>query len=214
MRTGSQSRSITVREEQRISAVETNGQIVPVRLTVSEMAKGNLRLYDVQPLGHIKKLTAQAAGLKIRTRSNNQLMAVKVGDLLPGVNKQSDGNFSAEFSTQNIPRAQPASKIGEVGVFWRKGEPPKSGFSKNYREGTHEAGVSVYPYAEETSFAGLEKDAPWYKIDGELVGYGSDGEPVVKVLKSKKATKAEIATAKPPSENFDVKKQWCLGRFS
>lgn len=80
--------------------------------------------------------------------------------------------------------------------FIRFGKCPKNGQSTNYRDNTLEAGVSVF----EAEFVGKEyrllltdylevtyvavADRPAYRVYGEIVGAGSDGEPVLKVSKS------------------------------
>ena len=81
--------------------------------------------------------------------------------------------------------------VGETGTFWRSGAPPESGKSYNSREQHEEAGVSVYARPEASSFAGLA-DRPWYRITGKVVGLGSDGEPVVEVLSSRKLSTAQL----------------------
>jgi len=84
--------------------------------------------------------------------------------------------------------------------FIRFGACPKSGYSINYRDNTPEKGVSVF----EAEFVGKEyrvfvdpileatylhvMNRPAYRIFGEIVGTGSDGEPVVKVSKKVKLT--------------------------
>lgn len=83
-------------------------------------------------------------------------------------------------------------------VFVRFGSPPKTGKSRNYRDDFEEGGVSVYEAIEHEKgifempssatsaigFASGFTDRPLYRITGEIVGQGSDGEPVVTVTKS------------------------------
>jgi hypothetical protein len=83
--------------------------------------------------------------------------------------------------------------------FIRFGKCPNDGYSINHRDKTPEAGVSVF----EAEFVGKEyrlifnnhilessylsvADRPAYRIYGEVVGTGADGEPVLKVTKSAK----------------------------
>ena len=89
-------------------------------------------------------------------------------------------------------------KNGEDG-FVRYGEPPKCGYSVNAATGTREVGVSVFrakfvgnSYKVEYSTPNMlwsgetlkcHRDA--YRVWGEVVGTGSDGEPVVKVARYK-----------------------------
>jgi len=82
--------------------------------------------------------------------------------------------------------------------YIRFGKCPKGGRSLNHRDQTFEAGVSVF----EAEFVGKDyrllsndylfatylgvKDRPAYRVYGETVGTGSDGEPVLKVTRSVK----------------------------
>ena len=83
------------------------------------------------------------------------------------------------------------AQVGEVGTFWRNGPPPEGGRSRNFRDKFYEAGVSVYPRPYATSFAGLT-ERPWYRVTGKVVGKGSDGEPLVNVIKATKLTEANL----------------------
>jgi len=85
----------------------------------------------------------------------------------------------------------------ELGYI-RFGKCPKNGISINHRDNTPENGVSVF----EAEFVGKEyrllltdflqvtyvsiSDRPAYRIYGDVVGIGADGEPVLKVKKSVK----------------------------
>lgn len=74
----------------------------------------------------------------------------------------------------------PQCEVGETRMFFRCGPAPASGVSRNFREGTAEAGVSCYWWPYATSLAGLaERD--WYCGQGRLLGFGSDDEPIVEV---------------------------------
>lgn len=81
-----------------------------------------------------------------------------------------------------------------VRTFWRVGKPPKGGRSYNTKDNFFEKGVSTYFYPEATSFAGAGR-SDWYKVQGTFVGYGSDGEPLVKVDSFKKGAPKEIEDA-------------------
>ena len=86
---------------------------------------------------------------------------------------------------------------GERG-FVRFGEAPKSGKSYNYRDKFFECGVSVYHavFFHDGSYEVLQHNPfelfgahsyssrPAYRLYGEEIGTGSDGEPVLKVTKS------------------------------
>jgi hypothetical protein len=82
----------------------------------------------------------------------------------------------------------------KVKTFWRVGRPPEGGYSYNSKDQFFEKGVSTYFFPEATSFAGMGRN-DWYKVKGEFVGYGSDGEPLVKVQSFKKVTQREIDEA-------------------
>ena len=82
----------------------------------------------------------------------------------------------------------------KIRTFWRVGKPPEGGKSYNTKDQFFEKGVSTYFYPEATSFAGMDR-SDWYKVSGEFVGYGSDGEPLVKVESFKKGTQREIDAA-------------------
>jgi hypothetical protein len=83
--------------------------------------------------------------------------------------------------------------------YIRFGKCPKDGFSTNHRDGTLESGVSVF----EAEFAGRDyrviidspalecayvsvMDRPAYRVYGEVIGSGADGEPVLKVSRIRK----------------------------
>jgi hypothetical protein len=82
--------------------------------------------------------------------------------------------------------------------YIRFGKCPKSGYSINHRDKTPEAGVSVF----EAEFVGDEyrliltpylqvtyvsvADRPAYRVYGEIVGTGADGEPLLRVRRSKR----------------------------
>jgi hypothetical protein len=94
-------------------------------------------------------------------------------------------------------------KIGDAVKCWRKGQIPEGGRSYNFRDKHHEAGVSCYWQPEATSFAGLD-DRPWYVVSGVLVGYGSDGEPLLGAAKARKATKKDLRSFKRLSLGLQV----------
>lgn len=88
-----------------------------------------------------------------------------------------------------------AARIGEEICFARFGAPPKSGRSRNYREGTPEEGVSCY----EMIGGGIQwigwyfgmAERPLFMGQGIIVGWGSDGEPLVRVRTIRRATAAQ-----------------------
>jgi len=83
------------------------------------------------------------------------------------------------------------ARLGEVIRFARHGAPPAGGCSRNHREQTGEAGVSVYEIVDgDTQYTGWWygiAERPLYLGTGRIVGWGSDGEPLVEILTIKKA---------------------------
>lgn len=108
-----------------------------------------------------------------------------------------------------IPGAQPA--------YIRFGELPKYGYSVNYACSLPEYGVSCYEaaitkngdchfvnlntrlYSELASPLGghLDSGLPVYRLYGDLVGCGSDGEPLLRVTKAEKFTGKCLKPAEP-----------------
>ena len=86
-----------------------------------------------------------------------------------------------------------SARTGQVIEFVRFGKPPVSGFSTNGQTGELEAGVSVYELIENKPvFVGFYcgiYNRPAFTGTGRIVGWGSDGEPVVEILKIKRNKK-------------------------
>lgn len=83
---------------------------------------------------------------------------------------------------------------GEPGYI-RYGEPPASGYSTNHATGEREPGVSVYratyydngyeldcPHYSQGTHIGV-RSRKAYRVWGEVAGYGSDGEPCLRVTR-------------------------------
>lgn len=74
--------------------------------------------------------------------------------------------------------------VGDVIDFVRYGTPVEN--SRNYRDATTEEGMSVYLLSGGVvQFVGFWFDIasrPAYQGRGEIVGWGSDGEPLVRVV--------------------------------
>ena len=81
-------------------------------------------------------------------------------------------------------------------TYIRFGMPPENGFSTNHLTHELEKGVSVYEAVERDGvllpiFPSLKRsaavslawvlDRPCYLVAGEIVGFGSDGEPLMKI---------------------------------
>jgi hypothetical protein len=74
--------------------------------------------------------------------------------------------------------------VGDVVKFVRHGNPVE--FSTNHQDGTLEVGMSCYLLIDsEVKYVGFWFDIasrPAFVGSGEVVGWGSDGEPLVKVV--------------------------------
>ena len=70
---------------------------------------------------------------------------------------------------------------GDIRFFYRVGAPPEGGHSFNTMTRAYEKGVSVYVTPMAGSFAGDVK-RPWYYGKGEVIGFGGDDEPLIKVI--------------------------------
>lgn len=79
-------------------------------------------------------------------------------------------------------------EIGDEIEFVRYGRPPAGGASRNHRDGFREDGVSVYLLSGgEVVLVGWYFDIvkrPAYRGRGVVVGWGSDGEPLVRVSRA------------------------------
>jgi hypothetical protein len=100
----------------------------------------------------------------------------------------------------DVPQADPCqacreARIGETIRFARHGAPPVSQRSRNHRDGTDEEGVSVYEIVgQDIHYTGWYfgiAERPLYLGEGEIVGWGSDGEPLVRMHTIHKATARE-----------------------
>lgn len=79
----------------------------------------------------------------------------------------------------------------ETIMYVRFGQPPEGGQSRNRRDGHLEAGVSCHRivrhggqwYLDDAGigFTTLFDDRPQYRLHGDVVGTGSDGEPLLRV---------------------------------
>ncbi len=130
--------------------------------------------------------------------------AAKVAGLRP---------VSVRYYAPSTPLLDTSKQKGATVTVWRKGAPPEGGRSYNHADRFLEAGVSAYWHPEAISFAGMD-DRPWYKIKGTLVGYGSDGEPLVDVIDSHKATKKELKDYKTPKLDLQVGDIVSLPRYA
>lgn len=88
------------------------------------------------------------------------------------------------------------ARIGETIEFVRFGNLPNGGRSYNHRDKTEEDGVSVYEVKGGViQFVGFYCDfaeRPAYRGKGVIVGWGSDGEPLVKPGRVHKVSATEI----------------------
>lgn len=87
-------------------------------------------------------------------------------------------------------------RIGQKIEFLRLGQPPT--VSRNHRDGTTENGVSVYEIVNgKADLVGWHfgfLDRPGFRGQGTIVGWGSDGEPLVEILSIKRISGKAKAT--------------------
>ena len=90
-----------------------------------------------------------------------------------------------ELAERSIDRVRHGHKVGDVIAFVRHGKPPESGISTNNRDEIPEKGVSVYLLHEgKPEYVGWYFgmwERPAYSGIGQIVDWGSDGEPVVEI---------------------------------
>lgn len=105
-----------------------------------------------------------------------------------------------QSAIDEIKNAQEAKFAGAEHGYVRYGTMPKCGYSINHRDNEREAGVSVFEaeFAADGSFRPIlpthvlemsyvtVMDRQAYRVYGEVVGTGADGEPVLKVNKTRK----------------------------
>lgn len=89
--------------------------------------------------------------------------------------------MTADVFYQLVRAADPEAfaETGLHGYFFRSGDLPAGGFSRNHQTGQLEDGVSVYATPRATSMAGLTSRGIYFG-KGEFVGTGSDDEPLIK----------------------------------
>jgi hypothetical protein len=90
------------------------------------------------------------------------------------------------------------ARLGERIRFVRFGHLPESGTSTNHRDRVAEDGVSVYEVRDgKADLVGWYFDflsRPAYRGVGKVVGWGSDGEPLVKVESARRVYGAALKT--------------------
>jgi hypothetical protein len=112
--------------------------------------------------------------------------------------------------------AKPAADSAPDGSvrYVRFGKPPESGFSVNRRDGTAEAGISTHRLIKHNGEWHLDHAGggyttrmdtrPTYELAGELVGYGSDGEPLLKNVTSVKPYKGTPLADLPGTDRTTI----------
>ncbi len=100
------------------------------------------------------------------------------------------GQADIEESLPGLCRECRAAMVGQEIDFVRHGKPPASGHSTNHRDGTPEEGVSVYWIQNGVpQYVGFHfgiSSRPSYVGRGVVVGWGSDGEPLVRIVTIRK----------------------------
>ena len=94
-------------------------------------------------------------------------------------------------------RACRAARIGETIEFLRFGAIPVSGRSSNHRDETTEEGVSVYEIRDGRPLLvgwhfGFHGRAA-YRGTGLIVGWGSDEEPLIRVISCRRVSRKAVA---------------------
>ena len=108
----------------------------------------------------------------------------------------------AQAKTLVLAEFEKLKKLKVKHCFVRFGKPPEGGKSYNFRDHHHEPGVSVYPAfiignevrldltnIDFTSYLFISNNSERFFCEGEIVGTGSDGEPCLRVTKTRKITK-------------------------
>lgn len=132
-------------------------------------------------------------------RSNSQIKAeldaaINERDALAS-QKQEHEDYLEKQNTEKWEKARQDGRI----AFIRFGAPPVGGRSRNSGQSFNEDGVSVYEVINHggnkyemrpdvtsvLGFAGNVQSRPVYLVEGDVVGRGSDGEPVINVGKSR-----------------------------
>lgn len=105
----------------------------------------------------------------------------------------SDRKYAAEAELRRryLDATRRGVKVGDTIDFIRHGRPPEDGYSRNHRDGTEEDGVSVYLIdGSEVVYVGWYfgiAQRPAYRGRGTVVGFGSDGEPLVRIKSLRRA---------------------------
>jgi hypothetical protein len=161
-----------------------DGMEDPIRLKKAS----EIERFDPENLWAVpsKKIAAAISVRNMPASDTDYLSAVKAGDTAAAQRMVDEAAKAAGVNQEIDP--------SKIRTFWRVGKPPEGGQSYNSKDQFFEKGVSTYFYPEATSFAGMDR-SDWYKVSGEFIGYGSDGEPLVKVESFKKGTQREIDAA-------------------
>jgi len=148
------------------------------------------RIDDTTPVATKKcseRLTRVVRQKRFTAMSENQITSMTDADLLK---LESCGGYwersharDERYRRQELARKCGVS-VGDIVEFVRHGNPVE--FSTNHQDGTLEVGMSCYLLAgSEVKYVGFWFDIasrPAFIGTGEVVGWGSDGEPLVKVL--------------------------------
>jgi hypothetical protein len=94
---------------------------------------------------------------------------------------------SGERSVSGLCQACRTARIGEEIEFIRYGDIPERSY--NYRDSTTEDGISVYEVVDgQPQYVGWHFGISDREVQirgrGVIVGWGSDGEPLVKIVKT------------------------------
>lgn len=171
------------------------------RLTLSTAARG----VDAPEFPMSADVTADDAICSATEWANNNGYSAQVKVDGRGVRKLWLTHIATAAEVAMLDEVRAAKLAGAESGYLRFGNLPECGRSRNHANGEFEAGVSVYPaiffddgsYELSNGYPTLlvgyisfrALDIPAYRVWGENVGAGSDGEPLLKVSKIEKLTR-------------------------
>jgi hypothetical protein len=181
---------------------ETKEASTPIMITKRMERDLKSRGYSQEQIDRLTPQEAQNILSKSETNVEQPIEQAEFNQLVEESKKYKTAKeFIKEHSVhQQLLKSarQPLSPIGTKIRFIRFGEPVKK--SKNWVNNEYLPGMSVYELgdsgASKTTIRGefLDRNTA-YVGEGKVVGYGSDGEPLVTDYTVRKATKKEIERA-------------------
>lgn len=102
-------------------------------------------------------------------------------DLEPWAWRKADAERRLFYGDQQSA-VQQTAEIGDERTWWRYGNLPPGGKSKNHATGAMEEGVSVYPTPFSEGISGDFGGRKQFYGKGKLLGFGSDQEPLIQPI--------------------------------